>query len=319
MADVWGDGNLRRLTLAWGVFFLIDSIGLIAVSVWGFDAGGAPAVGLLAACRLLPGAIALPFGAWAADRYPRRRVAVIVFSTEAATLVGVSAAMMVDASVGVVAVIVGLSSVALTPYRPAHLALIPLAARSPDQLVAANVASGAVEGIATLAGPLLAAVLLLTAEPWVPTLTAAGAAGLGVLAVIGLHVSSDPSLAMRQQRVGVLDAIGRGFQVLGADRDQALIVGCFVMQLLVRGLLSVMIVLVALDMFELGDSGVGWLSAAIGAGAVSVPRWQWGLPAAVGSPHRWRQVGAVGSADRRDRLDSKAGGGGRRTVLGWTR
>jgi CRP-like cAMP-binding protein len=238
------------------------------VSVWGFDAGGARAVGLLAACRLLPGAIALPFGAWAADRYPRRRVAVIVFSTEAAALLGVAAAMMVDAPVGIVAVIVGSSSVALTPYRPAHLALIPLAARSPEQLVAANVASGAIEGVATLTGPLLAALLLLAADPWVPTLAAAGAAGLGVLAVSGLHVISDPSRAMRQQRVGALDAVARGFQVLWRDRDQALIVGCFVMQLLVRGLLSVMIVLVALDLFELGDSGVGWLSAAVGAGAV---------------------------------------------------
>ncbi|HEX6659807.1 MAG TPA: cyclic nucleotide-binding domain-containing protein, partial [Ilumatobacter sp.] len=164
--------------------------------------------------------------------------------------------------------IVGLSSVALTPYRPAHLALIPLAARSPEQLVAANVASGAVEGIATLTGPLLAALLLLAAEPWVPTLAAAGAAGLGVLAVSGLHVTSDPSRAMRQQRVGALDAVARGFQVLWRDRDQALIVGCFVMQLLVRGMLSVMLVLVALDLFELSDSGVGWLSAAVGAGAV---------------------------------------------------
>jgi MFS family permease len=266
-ADVWDDGNLRRLTIAWGAFFLIDSISLVAVSVWAFSAAGAGGVGLLSVCRVLPGAFSLPFGAWAADRFSRRRVAVTVFLTEAATLVGVAAAMLVDASIGVLAVIVGLSSVMLTPYRPAHLSLIPLAARSPEQLVAANVVGGAVEGIATLTGPVLAALLLAATGPWLPMLAAAGAAVAGSVAVIGLRVASDPSLAMRQHRVRMGEAVARGFRVLWRERDQALIVGCFVTQLFVRGLLSVLLVLIALDLFELGDSGVGWLTAAIGGGA----------------------------------------------------
>jgi MFS family permease len=266
-ADVWGDSNLRRLTIAWGAFFSIDSISLVAISVWAFDAAGAGGVALLGVCRVLPGAFALPFGGWAADRFPRRRVAVTVFLTDAVALVGVASAMLADASIGVLAVIVGLSSVMITPYRPAHLALIPLAARSPEQLVAANVVGGAVEGIATLAGPLLAALLLAASGPWVPTLAAAGAGVVGALAVNGLRVASDPSLAMRGHQVGVFDAVARGFGVLWRERDQALIVGCFVTQLFVRGLLSVFLVLIALDLFDLGDSGVGWLTAAIGAGA----------------------------------------------------
>ena len=43
--------------------------------------------------------------------------------------------------------------------------------------------------------------------------------------------------------------------MLRHERAQALVVGCFVTQLLVRGLLSVLLVVVALDMFDLGTAG----------------------------------------------------------------
>ena len=64
--------NLRRLQLGWTAFFLVDTLSTVALSVWAFDHGGASAVGVVGLARLLPGAIALPFGAWAADRFPRR-------------------------------------------------------------------------------------------------------------------------------------------------------------------------------------------------------------------------------------------------------
>jgi MFS family permease len=60
-----------------------------------------------------------------------------------------------------------------------------------------------------------------------------------------------------------------GFVTLWNDRAQALIIACFIAQLLVRGLLSVQLVLIAFEMFDLGSSGVGWLNAAIGIGALA--------------------------------------------------
>ena len=60
VADVWSYSALRRLTVAWSVFFVIDAVSFVALSVWAFDRGGARAVGLIALCRLLPGAISGP-------------------------------------------------------------------------------------------------------------------------------------------------------------------------------------------------------------------------------------------------------------------
>ena len=74
VAGVMRSRDLRRLQLGWAAYFLVDGISMVALSVWAYRHGRTPAVGLVGLARLLPGAIALPFGAWAADRFARRRV-----------------------------------------------------------------------------------------------------------------------------------------------------------------------------------------------------------------------------------------------------
>src|SRR5215216_4318830 len=46
----------------------------IALGVYGFEVGGAVAVGIVALVRLLPGALASPFAGALGDRFPRRTV-----------------------------------------------------------------------------------------------------------------------------------------------------------------------------------------------------------------------------------------------------
>ena len=53
-----------------------------------------------------------------------------------------------------------LTSVAGAAYRPSHLAVGPVLARTPHELVATNVSASMFEGIAVLVGPALAAILL---------------------------------------------------------------------------------------------------------------------------------------------------------------
>ena len=267
-ADVWSHPALRRLTIAWSVFFVIDAVSFVALSVWAFDRGDARAVGVIALCRLLPGAIALPVGAWASDRFPRRRVITLVFAGQSAVLAALVVATVADSSLVVVAGLVSVSGVIAAPYRPAHLAMLPLVARSPQELVAANVAGGAVEGAALLAGPVLAAVLLLLGGPPAALVLALTVALLGCVVVAGVHSPSDPSVALRQASEGPFVALTGGIRVLRADRGLALVVGCFTAQLFVRGVLNVLLVLASFDLLGLGAGGVGWLAAAMGAGAI---------------------------------------------------
>ncbi len=163
--DVMTERDLRRLQLGWTAFFLVEGMSTVALSVWAFDHGGAVAVGIVGLVRLLPGAIALPFGAWAADRFPRRRVVTAVFVAIAGSQVLIAIGLASDAPAVAVYTLVAVSGVAATPYRSAHLALGPLVARTPSELVAMNVTSGTLEGLATFAGPALARGALASSEP----------------------------------------------------------------------------------------------------------------------------------------------------------
>ena len=266
--DVMRSGDLRRLQLGWAAYFLVDGISMVGLSVWAFRDGGTSAVGVVGLARLLPGAIALPFGAWAADRYSRRRVVSAVFLVMTATQVAIAVALASEGPAAIVYLLVAFNSVAGTPYRPAHLALAPLVARSPAELVAMNVTAGTLEGLVTFLGPALAALLLLTLEPWVVVATASFAALGGLFAVAGINVGVDPSKAVRRSRDRPRDALMGGLQELRENVDMAIIVGCFVAQILVRGVLGVLLVSVAFDLIDLGSSGVGWLAAAMGIGGI---------------------------------------------------
>jgi MFS family permease len=242
-------------------------------------------VGVIALCRLLPGAIALPVGAWASDRFPRPRVIMLVFAGQSAVLAALVIATLADSALVVVAGLVSVSGVIAAPYRPAHLAMLPLVARSPHELVAANVAGGAVEGAAMLAGPVLAAVLLLLGGPPAALGLALAVALLGCVVVARVHSPSDPSVVLRQASEGPFVALTGGLRMLRADRGLALVVGCFIVQLFVRGVLNVLLVLASFDLLGLGEGGVGWLAGAMGAGATV------GAAAAAGLAGR-RRLGA---------------------------
>jgi MFS family permease len=260
--------DLRRLQLGWAAYFLVDGILMVGLSVWAFRHGGTSAVGLVGLARLLPGAIALPFGAWAADRFPRRRVVTLVFLVMTAAQLAMAGALASHTPAAVIYALVALNSIAGTPYRPAHLALAPLVARSPAELVAMNVTAGTLEGVVTFIGPALAALILLSVDPWVVVAVSSLAALGGMSAVAGINVEIDPSKAMRRIRDRPRDALMGGLTELRANVDMAVIVGCFVAQIFVRGILGVLLVSVSFELVHLGSSGVGWLAAAMGVGGI---------------------------------------------------
>jgi hypothetical protein len=131
-----------------------------------------------------------------------------------------------------------------------------------------NVAAGLLEGVATFAGPALAALLLLQTDPWFVVIVAALAAAGGALAVSTIRVEVDPSKAVRRVRSQPLEELIGGLTELRRNTDTAVVVGCFIVQLMVRGVLAVLLVSVSFDLLDLGGSGVGWLSAAMGVGGI---------------------------------------------------
>ena len=256
--------DIRRALLAWMLGYAAEWSWLVALWVYAYQTSGVVAVGILGLARTLPAALLSPALSTLTDRLPRHRV-LLGIHLGRATLVGLAAlAIVTGLPPLVVYAIAPLDALLGVLHRPTHMPLMPALARSPEELVASNVASSTFEGIGTLAGPALGGLLVAYATPsWgfaVPALLF----GIAALSVSGIR----PSQALRREvrRGGLLATLFGGLSALVRYPRAGLIVGLFWAQIIVRGLLNVLLVVAAVDLLHIGEQGVGYLNSAIGAG-----------------------------------------------------
>jgi MFS family permease len=247
---------------------VVEWASLLAVSVWAYGDGGASAVGLVGLLRMLPAAVALPFGAAVADRFPRHRVLVVVYVAQALLIAGVAAVIQENGPRALTFLLIGIVGVVAAPCRPAQLAFAPLLARSPEELVAANVTQMTFEGLATVLGPALAGVVLAVSGPPAALGVAAGFSLASAMLLTGVRAHSDPTLAARRDRESVVHSLSGGFREVARLPDLAAIIGGFWAQTFVRGMLNVLVVSLTLTTLGLGEGAVGFISGTFGAGVV---------------------------------------------------
>jgi MFS family permease len=217
---------------------------------------------------MLPAAVALPFGSAVADRFPRRRVLVVVYVAQALLVAGVAAAIHADGPPALTYLLIALVGVAAAPCRPAQLAFAPVLARSPEELVAANVTQMTFEGVATLLGPALAGVVLAVSGAPAALGVAAWFSLASALLLAGVRAPADPTVAARRERSPALELLGGGVRELARLPDLAAIVGGFWAQTFVRGMLNVLVVSLTLTTLGLGKGAVGLISGTFGAGVI---------------------------------------------------
>ena len=242
-----------------------ESAFMVALGVVAFRDGGVAAVGAVTAARMASAALLAPFLATMADRVRRERVLICVGVVRAATL---GCAAVVTAAGGPAAATYGfavLATIAMTLFRPAHSALLPALAKSPQELTSANAVRGMLDSLATLGGPIVAAVLLAASGPAAVFAACSAASLLAALVVVALPYDAPPRA---ETAPGGGREMLQGFTTIAADRRLALITALGVAQTFTRGCLTVFTVVLAIDLLDLGDPGVGVLNAAIGAGGV---------------------------------------------------
>ena len=266
LRELWANPGLRRAELAWGGFHTAEWASLVALAVVAFEADGAGAVGVVLFARMVPSALVAPLVAVAGDRAPRERILLAAHLVRAVACLGAALALLLDTQALVVYIFAVLAAVPLAAHRPCHLALAPLLARTPRELAASNVAALTFESAAVLCGPVLAAILLAVSGP---------AAVFGACAVLstGSFVLIGGVRPARVDRVGVAaSTIARelrdGVSAVASNRPVRLVVGLFGSQALVRGVLGVLLVVIAIDLLGLGEPGVGILTAAFGVGGL---------------------------------------------------
>jgi predicted MFS family arabinose efflux permease len=233
---------------------------------------GTGLIALAAVARLGPRVVFGAAGGVAADRCDRRRLLVGLDLVRALLMVALAFAANAGASAGWVIVIVTVTYVLATPYRPALTAGIPLVVGESDA-AAANALDGTVRQIATFLGPLLGSALLWAGRPsWTFACNAATFALSAVfLARVTRLAGEPPGARMRHlgRAVGPwLESFVEGVRAVRRQAGLPLMTWLVFVFSVAQGFELVLLVFVAQDQLALGADGVGVLSAAIGVGAL---------------------------------------------------
>jgi MFS family permease len=260
--------SLRRAQLAFGASWTAEWAFTVALGVVAFRDGGATAVGLVAFVRMAPSFLLAPLGTALADRFPRDRVLIWSCLIRSATTAAAALLLATGGSKVAVYALAIVATAAFTVFRPAHSALLPLLCNTPLELTSANVVRGLVDSVSTLLGPLLAALLLDVGSPAAVFATTAVLSLASGALLLGLSYEAPPRAAPQPLR-RIVQETAEGFRALVRYRDAGLLFGIGLGQTLTRGFLNVFLVVVALELLDTSDAGVGVLTAAVGAGAVA--------------------------------------------------
>ncbi|MGH2446849.1 MAG: MFS transporter [Candidatus Limnocylindria bacterium] len=269
LRQVAGNPALIRLEGSWLAAWVAEGAYLVSLLVFAYDIGGVVAVGLITMLRSLPAGLLAPVLTALADRFPPSRVLLGVHLGRASLvgIVALVAATDLPASIAVVAAIA--EGLLIGLHRATTLSFMPGLARSPEELLAGNAVVSLGEGTGILVGPLGAGLLLTLGGPQVGLAAAAGVYLLAAAVVVSIRAPATrrrtPVTVGPESRL--LAALG-GFAALRRHPSAGLVVGLFGSQTFVRGALTVLIVAVAVELLRIGDSGVGYLTSALGAGGL---------------------------------------------------
>jgi MFS family permease len=258
---------IRRLELAYAGASSVQWAGSVAIIVYGFQRAGATAVAIQVLSRMIPSAIVAPFASTFADRHDKVRVMIgsdlvrFVISAACAVAVGVEAAL------AIVFTLSALNGVVDRAFEPARAAVTPSLARTPQELTAANVVSSSIESITMFVGPALGGLLLAATSFEVVIACVAAGFLWSALLLRGIRARPTPAEPSAEP-AGMVREAAEGARAIARDRRLMLLIGFVAAQLFVYGLLTVLIVAMALDLLDMGRAGVGFLQGALGIGGI---------------------------------------------------
>ena len=318
---VFVNANLRRLELAWAGSITAEWGYAVALSVFAYHAGGATAVGLLMAVRMLSSAIVAPFSSILGDRHNRARVMISTDLVRAAALAGAGVAALAHAPALVIYALAVLVAIVSTAFHPAQAALTPSLATTPEELTAANAVGSTIESVGTFAGPALAGLLLAVTSTGVVFILMAALFLWSAFFVMRIHTEAASVPEPAAGHPPFLHEAAAGIRTIVEEPNVRVIIGLYGCQTLVAGALRVFIVVIAFQLLDTGNAGVGFLNSVTGIGGlvgalatiVIVSRSRlatdfgvgvvlWGLPIALIGiwPNQWLtliMLGVVGVAN----------------------
>jgi MFS family permease len=263
---VFSNPALRLVELSWALTTTAYWVFIVALSLFAYEAGGVAAVGVVGLIRVLPSVVAAPFAAVLGDRYPRHRVLFLVNVARTALILAAAAVALLDVHVAAIYVLTAFVGLMQSLFRPTQAALLPALARSPEELTAANLVLTTIESVGIFMGPAIGGIMLALTGTDAVFAASAVAFLLSALLLAGVRPEREPPRA--PLKTGLLRESFAGFATIARDSRLRLIVGLYGAQTLVAGALNVLIVVMALELLDMGEAGIGFLNSAVGIGGL---------------------------------------------------
>lgn len=272
LVDALGTVDLRRLQLSWALTSFGQWAFFVILAVYAYEQGGATAVGVAALVGMVPAGLTAPMAGLVIDRSSRRDVLLSTDVARTVALAGVAAAVAAAAPLGLVLVLSAAYTVLQTAHIPAQAALFPALATTPRQLAASNAVSSSVENGGVLVGSLLGGVLVAATSAESSFLVTAGLYAVAAWPLA--RIPRDPVPAHREkldeeEEERPLAELVSGFGTVVGEPSLRPVVGLLAAGSFVEGAVDVLIVLLAINLLDLGGAGVGWLNAAWGVGGLT--------------------------------------------------
>lgn len=255
--------HLLAVVAEWAAF--------IALLVYVNDRHGSTVMGIAAIAMLLPSVIAAPFAGRFAERLRPNRVRLAglagqVFGYGVAALTAYQDAPTWTTIGGAIVALA-----AATTMRPAGAVMLPAIVHSSRQLTTANLWVGHAESASVLVGPLVTTGLLAVGGARF-ALAGCAVIAAGALTVAGFGAQIDPPASDASTTEATTTAVRHVIGVLRsivARPGGAGVLAVSIGQFVLVGALDLILVVTAIDALGMGDTGVGILNTALGAGALA--------------------------------------------------
>ncbi len=252
---------------------------LVSTGSWGFavalavsaqERGGAGAVGLLGAARLLPAMVAAPVVGRLLDRVDRSRVVALSAGIEAICFGIAALLILTGAPLVLIALATVCGSTTASAPRPALESLIPALATHPDEVTRASAHWAAADNGGALIGSGFGGVAIALVGPGViASAAAASLAAAGLLAATLPRIAATRADAPEDEADPHSDWL-TGIRAVAGSRLLRAPFALFVGMVLLEGATDVQLVTLAIRRLHLGTGGPGALLGVWGlAGALS--------------------------------------------------
>jgi hypothetical protein len=262
---VGNNGQLSRLLAAFLAMTIVEYGQWITILVYAYKHGGATAAGLVALAQLIPSILLAPVIGAHGSRMGVPRLLVACYLTSTVMLGACGATILLGGPPLLVYAFAVLFTLPLGVSIPLHSVLTPLVVRHPDELTAANVATGWCKGAGALAGPLLAGLMI-----------GIGGTGLACVTLAGLAACTPVLARVRPLRTaaegegeerGLRDLIAAA-HTIAARRNTRVLMAYRAGSAAIEGAIDLLVVLLAIRVLVIGPAAAGYLSAAFGVGGL---------------------------------------------------